>query len=147
MTNGGSLGDGRGSFFALYLTGQNRRAPIGDHHSRDARDRMAITRRGYLRYPFFIVCARAFRLRTCGFSVLSTAQREGIEMSKLKGKIAIVTGVSRPGGIGAAICRALAREGADIFLRILSNTIEAYIRTTRARVGPRRSPASWASAA
>jgi 3-oxoacyl-[acyl-carrier protein] reductase len=36
-------------------------------------------------------------------------------MTRLQGKIAIVTGVSRPGGIGAAICRTLAREGADLF--------------------------------
>jgi 3-oxoacyl-[acyl-carrier protein] reductase len=36
-------------------------------------------------------------------------------MNKLQGKIAIVTGVSRPGGIGAAICRAFAAEGADLF--------------------------------
>lgn len=36
-------------------------------------------------------------------------------MKRLQGKIAIVTGVSRPGGIGAAICRTLAREGADLF--------------------------------
>jgi len=36
-------------------------------------------------------------------------------MTRLQGKIAIVTGVSRPGGIGAAICRAFAAEGASIF--------------------------------
>src|SRR5690606_41899584 len=36
-------------------------------------------------------------------------------MNKLQGKIAIVTGVSREGGIGAAICRALANEGASLF--------------------------------
>ncbi|WP_336773898.1 SDR family oxidoreductase [Paenibacillus sp. MMO-58] len=36
-------------------------------------------------------------------------------MTRLQGKIAIVTGVSRPGGIGAAICRAFAAEGADLF--------------------------------
>jgi len=36
-------------------------------------------------------------------------------MGKLNGKAAIVTGVSRPGGIGAAICRALAGEGASVF--------------------------------
>lgn len=33
---------------------------------------------------------------------------------RLKGQRAIVTGVSRPTGIGTAICRALAREGADV---------------------------------
>ncbi|MBB3132286.1 3-oxoacyl-[acyl-carrier protein] reductase [Paenibacillus rhizosphaerae] len=36
-------------------------------------------------------------------------------MTRLLGKIAIVTGVSRPGGIGAAICRAFAAEGASLF--------------------------------
>lgn len=35
---------------------------------------------------------------------------------KLHGRGAIVTGVGRRQGIGAAICRALARSGADIFL-------------------------------
>jgi 3-oxoacyl-[acyl-carrier protein] reductase len=34
---------------------------------------------------------------------------------RLKGEIAIVTGASRQMGIGAAVCRALAKEGADIF--------------------------------
>lgn len=34
---------------------------------------------------------------------------------KLQGRIAIVTGASRSAGIGAAICKALASEGADIF--------------------------------
>ena len=33
----------------------------------------------------------------------------------LKGKIALVTGVGRPEGIGAAVCRKLAEEGVDIF--------------------------------
>ncbi|MEC0128204.1 SDR family oxidoreductase [Paenibacillus pabuli] len=36
-------------------------------------------------------------------------------MTKLYGKTAIVTGTSRPGGIGAAICRTLAQEGANLF--------------------------------
>jgi len=36
-------------------------------------------------------------------------------LTRLQGKIAIVTGASRPGGIGAAICRALANEGASLF--------------------------------
>ena len=36
-------------------------------------------------------------------------------MRKLKDRIAIVTGVSRQQGIGTAICRALAKEGANIF--------------------------------
>jgi 3-oxoacyl-[acyl-carrier protein] reductase len=36
-------------------------------------------------------------------------------VNKLKGRIAIVTGASRSRGIGTAICRALASEGADIF--------------------------------
>jgi 3-oxoacyl-[acyl-carrier protein] reductase len=34
---------------------------------------------------------------------------------KLKGRVAVITGASRLAGIGAAICRALAEEGADIF--------------------------------
>lgn len=36
-------------------------------------------------------------------------------MAKLTGRIAIVTGATRVRGIGAAICKALAAEGADIF--------------------------------
>ncbi|GIP39319.1 3-ketoacyl-ACP reductase [Paenibacillus sp. J31TS4] len=36
-------------------------------------------------------------------------------MTRLQNKIAIVTGASRAGGIGAAICRALANEGASLF--------------------------------
>lgn len=36
-------------------------------------------------------------------------------MTRLQGKIAIVTGASRPSGIGAAICWALANEGASLF--------------------------------
>ncbi|WP_019637784.1 SDR family oxidoreductase [Paenibacillus fonticola] len=36
-------------------------------------------------------------------------------MTRLQNKIAIITGVSRPGGIGAAICRALANDGASLF--------------------------------
>lgn len=35
--------------------------------------------------------------------------------NNLHGRVAIVTGASRRQGIGAAICRALAAEGADIF--------------------------------
>lgn len=36
-------------------------------------------------------------------------------MSRLQGRVALVTGASRRGGIGAAIGRALANEGADLF--------------------------------
>ncbi|MDO3411060.1 SDR family oxidoreductase [Saccharibacillus sp. CPCC 101409] len=36
-------------------------------------------------------------------------------MGKLSGKAAIVTAAGRAGGIGAAVCRALAAEGADLF--------------------------------
>lgn len=36
-------------------------------------------------------------------------------MTRLQGKVAIVTGASRPGGIGAAICRAFAAKGASLF--------------------------------
>ncbi|PFG06444.1 3-oxoacyl-[acyl-carrier protein] reductase [Bacillus sp. es.034] len=42
-------------------------------------------------------------------------------MNNLTGKIAIVTGASRDKGIGAAICRSLARAGADIFFTHLSS--------------------------
>lgn len=42
-------------------------------------------------------------------------------MTKLHNKIAIVTGASRPGGIGAAICRALANDGASLFFTHLSD--------------------------
>jgi len=37
------------------------------------------------------------------------------KMKRLDGRIAIVTGASRERGIGTAICRSLAHEGADIF--------------------------------
>ncbi|ACJ33635.1 SDR family oxidoreductase [Anoxybacillus flavithermus] len=46
-------------------------------------------------------------------------------MKTLKGKKAVVTGVSRKHGIGAAICEALAEAGADIFFTYWS----AYDRT------------------
>ena len=36
-------------------------------------------------------------------------------MEGLRGKVALVTGASRRRGIGTAICRALAAEGADVF--------------------------------
>jgi 3-oxoacyl-[acyl-carrier protein] reductase len=36
-------------------------------------------------------------------------------MKRLKGRIAVVTGVSDHNGIGAAVCRQFAREGANIF--------------------------------
>ena len=36
-------------------------------------------------------------------------------MSELEGRIALVTGVGRAEGIGAAICRELAQHGADVF--------------------------------
>lgn len=36
-------------------------------------------------------------------------------MQKLQGRVAIVTGASRRKGIGTAICKALAAEGADVF--------------------------------
>ncbi|WP_068775955.1 SDR family oxidoreductase [Paenibacillus sp. FJAT-26967] len=41
-------------------------------------------------------------------------------MGSLDGKIAIVTGASRRQGIGAAVCRLLAQDGADIFFTHLS---------------------------
>ena len=42
-------------------------------------------------------------------------------MKRLMNKVAIVTGASRVMGIGTAICRELAREGADIFFTHFSN--------------------------
>ena len=39
-------------------------------------------------------------------------------MNQLKNKVAVITGVSRLDGIGAAICKELAESGYDIFLRI-----------------------------
>jgi Dehydrogenases with different specificities (related to short-chain alcohol dehydrogenases) len=42
-------------------------------------------------------------------------------MTRLIGRTAIITGVSREGGIGAAICRAFAMEGANIFFTHLYN--------------------------
>lgn len=45
-------------------------------------------------------------------------------MNQLKNKIAVVTGVSRLDGIGAAICKELAEAGYDIFLRIGQRTIK-----------------------
>lgn len=47
-----------------------------------------------------------------------------IIVSQLKGKIAIVTGVSRLKGIGAAICKELADSGYHIFLLIGRNMIK-----------------------
>lgn len=38
-----------------------------------------------------------------------------MEISKLNGKIALVTGAGRRVGLGAAICRAIAKNGGDIF--------------------------------
>lgn len=40
-------------------------------------------------------------------------------MSKLNGKTALVTGVGRSAGIGAAICREIAKNGGDIFFTYL----------------------------
>ncbi|PYZ92142.1 oxidoreductase [Salipaludibacillus keqinensis] len=42
-------------------------------------------------------------------------------MKALEGKLALVTGVSRTGGIGAAICREFARNGADILFTYWTN--------------------------
>src|SRR5215210_6531353 len=39
----------------------------------------------------------------------------GAEVEGLRGRVALVTGASRRRGIGTAICRALAGEGADVF--------------------------------
>ncbi|MFB9328501.1 SDR family oxidoreductase [Paenibacillus aurantiacus] len=42
-------------------------------------------------------------------------------MNRLQNKTAIVTGTSRPNGIGAAICRELANQGANIFFTHYTN--------------------------
>jgi len=42
-------------------------------------------------------------------------------MTRLKNRIAVVTGVSRRKGIGAAVCLALAEEGADVFFTYCSS--------------------------
>lgn len=47
-------------------------------------------------------------------------------MTKLQGKTAIITGASRSGGIGAAICRAFAQEGANIFFTHLYDYEKEY---------------------
>lgn len=48
---------------------------------------------------------------------------EGVSMNQtnLSGRIAVITGASRQKGIGAAVCRALAKEGADIFFTYWSH--------------------------
>ena len=42
-------------------------------------------------------------------------------MKQLKNKVAVVTGVSRLDGIGAAICKELAEAGYDIFFTYWTN--------------------------
>lgn len=46
---------------------------------------------------------------------MNEAHREK-DLKDLSGRVALVTGVGRRGGIGAAVCRALAARGADIVL-------------------------------
>src|SRR5215210_1386088 len=43
------------------------------------------------------------------------AEQSRIQQEGLRGRVAIVTGAGRRAGIGAAICRALAWKGADVF--------------------------------
>ena len=45
----------------------------------------------------------------------------------LVGKIALVTGVGRSAGIGAAICRKVANHGADVFFSFWTHTTEKLI--------------------
>jgi 3-oxoacyl-[acyl-carrier protein] reductase len=44
----------------------------------------------------------------------------------LRGKVALVTGVNNPEGIGAATARALAREGVGVFITYLRDRVERY---------------------
>ena len=56
-------------------------------------------------------------------------------MNQLKNKIAVVTGVSRLDGIGAAICKELAEAGYDIFLligqRMIKRCLGALIKVNK----------------
>ena len=58
--------------------------------------------------------------------------RRGFVSNDLSGRVAIVSGASRRGGIGAAICRALAGRGADV----LFTHWRAYDRTEGASEDP-----------
>lgn len=41
--------------------------------------------------------------------------------TRLKGKVVLVTGANNPSGIGAAIARAFAKEGARVFITYLQD--------------------------
>lgn len=55
-----------------------------------------------------------------------TARHEGASDRLLEGRVALVTGVNNPEGIGAAIARALAERGAAVFGTYLRDPVERY---------------------
>ncbi|MBI4183519.1 MAG: glucose 1-dehydrogenase [Proteobacteria bacterium] len=65
-------------------------------------------------------------------------------MGRLDGKVAIVTGASKPGGIGEAIAKRFAAEGASLYLtaEATEEQLRALGRECR-RLSPSAAPAEW----